>query len=285
MLDFRRDRRTTMAAALGFALLAPALGRAADMPAPAFEPVEEERVTFGTGWYLRGDIAAANDVKIPIGNVSLPSNNNFFNSWSAGLGFGYKYNEWIRTDVTVDWRNPRSFQGNTMGPILCQSGAAPVLDAAGAIVGSTPVYGRCYDYTRARLNAFHVLFNGYIDLGTWMGVTPYVGAGVGLASVYQKASRNWFFGNSTPYNPVWTDPFTGGVYSAYWDQSRSTNSLQFAWAAMAGASYAFTPHVAVDVGYRYLGLGNITTFGALVGTSTAALRAHELRVGLRYTPD
>ena len=30
------------------------------------------------------------------------------------------------------------------------------------------------------------MFNGYADLGTWSGVTPYVGAGVGFA--YNKLS-------------------------------------------------------------------------------------------------
>ena len=223
--------------------------------------------------------------KLSVGAVTLPSSNDFFNSWSAGLGFGYKYNEWLRTDVTADYRAPRKFTGNTVAGVPCQSGAAPVLDPTGKIVGSTPVYGGCYDFMRARLTDVAVLFNGYVDLGTWFGITPYVGAGVGFNYIYQKASRNWFFGNSNAYNPTWTDPFNGGTFSAYWDQSRSTSSITFAYAAMAGASYALTEHAAVDLGYRYLGLGDVYTFGAFTGVTKKAMRAQELRLGVRYTPD
>ena len=284
MVDFFRGFLMP-AAALAFASLAPTLARAADMPAaPSFDPVEEERVTFGTGWYLRGDIGAANDIKLSVGSIPLPSTNSFINSWSAGLGFGYKYNEWFRTDVTVDFRRARSFQGNTAGPIPCQTGATPIT-VNGVIVGSNPVYSGCYDYSHARMSTMHVLFNGYVDLGTWSGITPYVGAGIGFSNIYQKASQNWFYGNGNAYNPTWTDPFTTGTYSAYWDQSRSTNSIQFAWAAMAGASYAFTRNVSVDVGYRYLGLGNIKTYSSFGGTTKQSVRAQEVRLGVRYTPD
>ena len=134
------------------------------------------------------------------------------------------------------------------------------------------------------MQAFDVLFNGYIDLGTWAGVTPYVGAGVGFTNVYQKTTRSWYMNNSVAYAPTWTDPYTLGTYSAYWDQSRSVNSFQFAWAAMAGVSYAVTRNAAIDVGYRYLDFGKVTSY-SLLGSSKQSLHTQELRVGIRYTPD
>lgn len=272
--------------AFGVALFAPAVSRAADMPfAPPVGVLEEERVTFGTGWYLRGDVGITRDAQLPIGGLTLPTNKNFFNSWSVGVGGGYKFNEWFRSDVTADWRNPRTFEGNTAGPLACQSGSAPIKDGTGAVVGSFPVYGNCYDYAKTRLTSFTLLFNGYLDLGNWGGFTPYVGAGAGVNLAYQKFQRNWFFGNSTPYAPSWTDPFTGGTYSAYWDQTRSTKSMQFAWALMAGVAYAFTPHVTVDLGYRYLNLGRVTNYTAFTGPQKQTLTAQEFRLGLRYTPD
>src|SRR4051812_4339191 len=117
MVDFFRGLLMP-AAALAFASLAPMIARAADMlpPAPSLDPVEEERVTFGTGWYLRGDVGIANETKLSVGAITLPSSKDFANSWSAGLGFGYKYNDWFRSDVTVDIRRNRAFQGNTAGP-------------------------------------------------------------------------------------------------------------------------------------------------------------------------
>ncbi|MBP0650594.1 P44/Msp2 family outer membrane protein, partial [Mycobacterium tuberculosis] len=36
---------------------------------------------------------------------------------------------------------------------------------------------------RFQASATAVMLNGYVDLGTWYGVTPYVGAGIGAAYV------------------------------------------------------------------------------------------------------
>ena len=285
MVDFSR-RLMAPVAALAFAAVLPAAARAADYlpPPPSLEAVEEERVTFGTGWYLRGDLAASQDVKLSVGGTTLPRNSDFFNSWGAGLGFGYKYNDWFRTDVTGDWNNPRQFRGNTVAGLPCQIGAVGTPFGPGPYTGSVGVYSACSDYVNARIQAFNVLFNGYVDLGTWAGVTPYVGAGVGFTNIYQKFTRNWYMGNGNAYAPVWTDPFTQGTYQAYWDQTRSVNSFQFAWAAMAGFSYAITRNAAIDIGYRYLNLGKVTTY-SLLGTSTQNLYSNQLRVGIRYTPD
>lgn len=288
---------SAMAACLVAGAFAPSAARAADMPFAASYggysgAIEEERVTFGSGWYLRGDAAVANDVKVNIGNVSLPSSGAFFNSWSVGVGAGYKYNGWFRTDVTLDWRSPRAFQGNTAYGVACKIGAMPVYyidPVTGAptttIIGSRAVNSSCSDYVNTRLTDAHVLFNAYADLGTWGGLTPYIGAGAGFNYIYQKSTRNWFMGNSVAYNPTWTDPYTGGTYNAYWDQTRSTKSIQFAWALMGGASFALTRNVAVDLGYRFLHLGSITSLGALTGTTTKVLKAQEVRLGLRYTID
>jgi opacity protein-like surface antigen len=262
--------------------------RAADMPlAPALDPIDEERVTFGSGWYLRGDFAISNDTRLKVGGVTLPSSSGTFNSWSIGGGGGYQWNNWVRTDVTIDWRNPRNFQGNTVSGVACQIGAVGTPPGAGGgnFTGSLPIYSSCSDYSRARLTDLHVLFNAYVDLGTWWGLTPYIGAGAGFSYVYQKASINWFMNNGNPYNPTWTDPFTLGTYSNYWDQARSTTALNFAWALMGGVSYAVMPHVSVDVGYRYLNLGPINTFGAFGAISKVNLKAQELRFGVRYAID
>lgn len=283
LMSFRKS--TGAVAAVTLSLLATIAARAADMPiAPLLDDPAEERVTFGTGWYLRGDVAAANDVRLSVGNVSLPTGRGVFNSWSVGVGAGYKYNEWFRTDVTLDYRSPRTFNGNTVAGVPCQDGATPVI-VGGVVVGSQPVYLRCYDITKANITSLHVLFNAYVDLGTWYGITPYIGAGVGFNSVHQKASQNYFYANQNAYNPTFTDPYTLGTYSIYLDQSRTSNSIQLAWAGMAGVSYAITPHLAADVGYRYLGLGNVTTFTSFAGKQQKYLTAQELRVGLRYTPD
>jgi opacity protein-like surface antigen len=61
----------------------------------------------------------------------------------------------------------------------------------------------------------------------------------------------------------------------------------FAWALMAGVAYEFSPSLAVDVGYRYIDMGEVSSdtiaSGAGDGDFTYDdLQAHEVRVGMRY---
>ncbi len=41
--------------------------------------------------------------------------------------------------------------------------------------------GRCFDVYDGNHSAVVLMANGYIDLGTWMCLTPFVGGGVGYA--------------------------------------------------------------------------------------------------------
>lgn len=118
------------------------------------------------------------------------------------------------------------------------------------------------DDSRARVSAFSALFNGYLDLGTWYRSTPYVGAGAGVAQV-----------RVTDYD----SPAGRGGANSQWN---------FAWAAMAGISYTVAPNMMVDVGYRYIGLGDVDTAPSpALSTTLKNLSAHEVRVGLRWSFD
>ncbi len=256
---------------------------AVDQPAGA---VDDTPVTFGTGWYLRGDLSVAGETQIPVGVVMLPASNKFPNNRSLGLGVGYKYNNWLRSDVTVDYRSGREFKGNTtMGVVRCQDGAVGTPLGPGPYTGSAPVYGSCLDFVQARMNNVHMLFNVYADLGTWYGLTPYVGAGIGFNINYQRYQRNWYYNNGWAYSPTtWTDPFTLGSYTAYWDSKQAFSNAQLAWALMGGAAYNVTRHLALDVGLRFAHLGTIYTNNGYTATKQQ-FTAKEMRVGFRYTPD
>ena len=281
-------------AALAVALAAPAAQAwewpffgSSDTPDVAPAPIDDRPVTFATGWYLRGDVAVAQDTPLQFGTSTLPQSTGFPNSWSIGLGFGYKFNDWFRTDVTADYRAPRTFQRNTASA-TCPVG--PTTTSTTSASGVTTVtygtqYSTCYDFVRARMTNFHVLFNVYADLGTWWSLTPYVGVGVGPNFVYQKVSRNWFTPNGASYNVTYQDPGTAAVYNYDWDQSSTSQRVNLAFAGMFGVSYALTPNTAVDMGYRFLYLGNVTTNNIYGVTSGQKETSHEIRVGLRYTPD
>jgi opacity protein-like surface antigen len=125
--------------------------------------------------------------------------------------------------------------------------------------GDTP--GFSPDFT-AKVQSSTVLANVYFDLGTWGGFTPYLGGGLGGA--YLRTTN--FASASLP---------TAEVSSDRWN---------FAWAAMAGVSYCFTQNLLLDIGYRYLDQGKISTGITTAGDqlSFGNLTSHEIRAGVRW---
>ena len=70
---------------------------------------------------------------------------------TIGGGFGAKWT-WLRGDITVDYGGQTKFTADTA------LGASAIMQ---------------------RMQNFTTLVNGYLDLGTWYGFTPYVGVGAG----------------------------------------------------------------------------------------------------------
>ncbi|MFN3657153.1 MAG: outer membrane protein [Pseudolabrys sp.] len=119
--------------------------------------------------------------------------------------------------------------------------------------------------TTAKVSAITALFNGYLDLGTWYRATPYIGAGAGAARVNVSD-----FVRGVP-------AFTGDSSHAQW---------KFAWAVMGGVGYRIAPNMLVDLGYRYVNFGDVTTASDALGSLTLKnIAAHEVRVGLRWSFD
>lgn len=212
---------------------------AADLPPPlppapqlVRAPIEE----VASGWYLRGDVGYRFN---QIGAVTTitppnPTGNTLNDPVFLGLGAGYK-SAWLRTDLTLDYAFKSNFRGNTPG--------------------FTP------DYTM-KVEVFTALANAYLDLGSWYGFTPYVGAGVGGAYVM-------------------TSNFASASLPA---TSTDGNRWNLAWAGMAGISYCFTPNLLFDIGYRYLDVGRVTSGVDSLGNqlSIKDLSSHEVRAGLRW---
>jgi opacity protein-like surface antigen len=220
-----------------------AIARAADMPGyppppePDYVPVLTDR---STGWYLRGDIGAHWGVLTRAESAapfSDPIDSSLDQRITYGFGVGYK-SRWLRTDVTIDFMSPVTYQGTVA--------------AAGD--------------TTAKIQAATALVNGYIDLGTWYRISPYIGGGAGVA-----------YARAYDYVSAAAPPFSGDTSHAQWN---------FAFAGMAGIAFAILPNAMLDVGYRYLNIGDVKTgsdvFGAMTFKSVAA---HELRVGLRWSFD
>lgn len=235
---------------------------AADLPEPQVEeappPVYEQPVADVGGWYIRGDIDYhKSDVRgidyttytICPCNVVTPGSNSFDSGklkggFSLGGGVGYKINDHFRTDLTADYWFKSNFNGSTSG-----------VDSGGNPTTSVEV---------SKMSAFLLLANAYVDIGTYHGITPYVGAGIGGAHV------KW----DTVYDPNTAETNPG---SSNW---------RFAYALMAGASYCLTDKIILDAGYRFSHIQGGRMFewdASSAGPGfDRGINTHEVRGGLRY---
>ena len=268
--------------------LSAAAATAADLlpPPPALEPLPPMSSPDFSGWYLRGDVgvnAAASTPSFssspdPLLGLNAGASNGFYNSTVSGgamfdLGAGYQVNNWFRADVTGEYRTGSRFQ--TL-EVVQNPGA-------GAGAGQQPQYA---DFYRGDISSYLLMLNGYADVGTWYGVTPYVGAGVGMA-----------------YNNVFgaTDNASNnGITSGGYFPNKS--SLNFAWALMAGLTFNVTKNLDLDLGYRYLNYGKVSTGvsqclsgaggaafsaancngGGYTIASSNSLASSDFRIGLRW---
>lgn len=253
----------TLALAGGLALSASVAAHAADLavlPPPPPEPLGLKG-TISSGFYLRGDIGVGvqtvgkyyqEDVATYGGRFFGQTDNSAF---FAGVGIGYRFNNWLRFDVTGEYRGAGTIGVNDIifNPFINDN--------------QTNTY-------KGNLSSLVTLFNGYIDLGTWNCLTPYIGAGIGFA-------QNRISG-LTDQGSVAGYPTLG-----YANNGTDTN---VAWALMAGVGYEVNKNLTLEVGYRYLNLGDANSGriqNAFLAENYAPLRArdidsHDFRIGMRW---
>lgn len=284
-------------AAISVALLHTA-ALAADLRAP-YAPAQNDDypVELGTGWYIRGDLSYARENQPTLSpDLSQFSINKLRNGVAAGGGVGYQFNNWIRLDMTGEYRQQQT--NNTDSNVLsCPLAVQGVTDANNQPIGIAGLFGQCAARQKARIQHGVALLNAYADLGHWWHVTPYVGAGVGFNYTRVNGQVNYFnMADGSPYDvttsypsgfpPSWfTQPVPIGHIN--WDRNVTTHGFTLAWALMAGVAYDLTAHAKLDVGYRYLNMGKVTGVAAAAGGPVQAqnTNSHEVRIGLRYVID
>ena len=178
------------------------------------------------------------------------------------FGAGYQFNSWFRADATLEYRAGARLQSRyaSTNPVSA--------DFAGP--------AQYADFYRADIASIVGLVNGYANLGTWYGFSPFLGAGVGFAD-------NRLSG--------FIDPSPAGYSNG--------SKTSFAWALMAGVDFQVTPNLRLELGYRYLNYGLIATGGSncLAGwafsiagcdgstktiSSSNRLASNDFRLGLIY---
>jgi len=238
--------------ALAIVTLALSPAVSADYSPPAAPPAPEVHLQEPAvgGWYLRGDIGHRWSSLRSTEYITYGPGTSSFDTtvlkggWGAGAGVGYQINDYLRTDLTIDYWGKSKFSGTTSG--TCNG---------------LP----CSSTDESAYRAWLLLANAYVDLGTYRGVTPYVGAGIGGAHLQWDDLRNTINGVT-------------------WVHEGSKN-WRFAWALMAGASYCLNDAVELDFGYRFSKIagGRMFEFGSGVGPGfDGGMHVHEARAGLRW---
>lgn len=246
---------------------------AADLPPPpAFDPPPLRGSVSPSGLYLRGDIGigiqnigkySQDEVVQAGGTFTTPIHNN---PVFVGAGIGYRFNNWLRFDLTGEYRaktgvgvtDNLSFQGFTR-------------------IDQINTY-------RGDLSSFVGLANAYVDLGTFCALgclTPYIGGGVGIA-------RNEISGLSD--QGVQRFPLLGGGTAPTAGFASNNSKSNFAYALMAGVGYEINKNLTLELGYRYLNLGKAESGpinNAFLPESSRPLKlrdidSHDIKIGMRW---
>jgi opacity protein-like surface antigen len=248
-----------LVAALALVSVASGPASAADIlggPPPRVVPAPIE---VGGGWYLRGDVGMGrqelNEVRLspPVAGFGVVQSSQDDVS-IIGLGIGYQANDWLRIDLTGEWRGASSFQF-----LLNQGGQN----------------GNFNNYN-GRIESIVGLINVYADIGNFWGIVPFIGAGIGFAHHNVSGFQDVGFIAS------------GGGFGYAQEQS----STEFAWALHAGLGYVVNENLRLELSYRYLNMGDVNA-GSIdcqgpfacnprINYTLRDMSSHDIRIGMRW---
>lgn len=240
-------------AGLGLLPLAPAIAADYDPPIYADQAPDYVPVEVGSGWYLRGDVSylAQKSFKNDDFAFTPASFDEKEDPIFASIGFGYHFNDYLRADLNLGY-----LPGNKIGIGY---------DDSGSTIAYTQASADLKNY------AYSLMLNGYVDLGTYVGITPYLGGGVGIVQSTRKLSASYFTNNGDP-----TDDFV---------ETDDKTKYSLAYTLNAGLAYQVSKNVSVDLGYQYFSApdaeyvtaASLTSFPVHKGISN-----HQIKLGLRY---
>ncbi len=244
-------------------------------PAPVVSLAPVEPLSAESGFYGRVDggisvfnarplLASGectNCLNAPIRTTSNLTTNSGTN---AGIGLGYRVSSWLRFDLTGEYR--------------WASDVSAKQTVVGTIAGNAATYTQNY---KGHLSSLVGLLNTHLDLGTWSGITPFVGVGFGVASNRLSALAGDGELTTASISP------SNGSY-------KTKTSAPLAWAMSAGLAYDLSRSAQLELSYRYLHLGGVesgqrscSTLPAQISDCSGTLKANGLaaqdyRLGVRW---
>ncbi|RLQ88673.1 outer membrane protein [Notoacmeibacter ruber] len=228
-------------------------------------PVMEEYVPVEavTNWYIRGDLG------VDVENVPEMFNNggayNSLGSVSGSVAAGYNFSDLFRMEGELGYTGLGDFDSDPEFGRFCEGS-----DAGDPTATTVP----CSIERDGNSHAWTFLVNGFFDFGTFARITPYVGAGAGIA--YTD------YGVYTERECTSAGDFTCDIPGTLYSDVRE-REFHFAYQLSAGASYDLTDKLKLDVGYRLFGIPGaqqLVRDGDGVDFEEDTLQ-HQVRFGLR----
>jgi len=251
--------------------------------APDYVPVE-----VGSGWYLRGDIgyAFSHPFEHQISASGSTSFTNDSSLFTGSIGMGYHLNDFLRVELNGGILPTNKFGDHAVVPDGCAGHTNTVTVGPGGviIIGTAPATEDCVATNRATNKGYSVMANGYVDLGTYVGITPYVGGGIGVA--YNKYFKTQGERNCVEIAPDSSGAggFTCDDPAGYQGSEDSEAKFNLAYSIGAGLSYQVSKNVSLDLGYEYFSVPS----AKFVAYDSGAFNIHKgidyqtVKLGLRY---
>lgn len=203
--------------------------------------------------------------------------------WGGALAMGYDF--YPRFDLPLRLEVEYGIYSNTQGSsdyVLPNTQVRQILNK-GKGTG-----GKIAEEMTLKLHKIQtLLLNAYWDFHNSTDFTPYIGAGLGLAFIQVKGSSMSFLSAED-----------GSDHSALYDKDFGIrNNTNFAWQVGAGCSYALTDDIALDLGYRFMSLGNVRSNSVAIRdehytncdmfmngkTEAKNIYMHQIALGLRIS--
>ena len=177
---------------------------------------------------------------VAVDGQPLAARGDFGTTPTVDLGLGWRLSPYVRVEVEGTYRPSLNFGGQAN--FLRTPGEQPV---------------------SARGHTLTALAVGWLDLGTYGRLRPFLGLGLGVSRNHMGAVRYDFPGLAQPAATI----TSGGSDS------------QTAWMASAGVSWPLSRRATLDVAYRYTDLGDMRT-----DAGPAAIVRSTRTIGLDIAP-
>lgn len=278
---------------------------AADDDIDVLEAPESTFVEFGSGWYLRGDIAATVNGSRQVYVYSDATTNydvDFRDMMNYGVGAGYRFNKNLRVDGTLthmlfgtaeSFRQYTDAQAGSVVNGVAQGSCAGYEETSTGDIRDT-IIQNCSEYDRSQYDTFLLMGSAYLELDPIGKFQPFIGAGVGVARVRWSQIEN-----GSVCSPVPESVSLQGCYgqsgqdqpepnSVYTSSGTTTSGVDYrlAYQFTAGLSYQVNEKLFLEGSYKYVGVAHRNGIASGDNKSQDLAKngfgVHQVNLGIRY---